>query len=240
MTAMSSQTAPRSRRALLAGALGGLGAWAASAAARVDPAAAAAGDPIRMGRVNRSGGTQTVLQTNNSGAGFEVRQASAGPAIRGEATSGRAVVGVAGRNGTGVWGDSPNHVGVRATSKSGPALVAVADSGFGMFVQTDTGRSALFVENLHGAEAISAMADNGIALHAWAFRNGWAAVFTGRVRFENRVTFEGWQDLSEIREPPAPAIPNTARLFAKDNGSGKTQLCVRFPTGAVQVLATEP
>jgi hypothetical protein len=33
---------------------------------------------------------------------------------------------------------------------------------------------------------------------------------------------------------------NAARLYARDNGSGKTQICVRFPTGAVQVLATEP
>jgi archaellum biogenesis ATPase FlaH len=29
-------------------------------------------------------------------------------------------------------------------------------------------------------------------------------------------------------------------LFAKDNGSGKTQLCVRFSSGAVQVIATQP
>lgn len=33
---------------------------------------------------------------------------------------------------------------------------------------------------------------------------------------------------------------NTGRLFVKDNGAGKTQLCVRFNTGAVQVIATEP
>jgi hypothetical protein len=43
----------------------------------------------------------------------------------------------------------------------------------------------------------------------------------------------------ERGEPAAPA-PNGAYVYARDNGSGKTQLCVRFPTGAVQVLATEP
>lgn len=31
-----------------------------------------------------------------------------------------------------------------------------------------------------------------------------------------------------------------AVLYVKDNGAGKEQLCVRFATGAVQVLATEP
>jgi hypothetical protein len=46
-------------------------------------------------------------------------------------------------------------------------------------------------------------------------------------------------DIEEISDPPAPAT-NTARLFVRDNGAGKTQLCVRFPTGAIQVLSTEP
>jgi hypothetical protein len=46
----------------------------------------------------------------------------------------------------------------------------------------------------------------------------------------------------EFAEMTAPSggAANTARLFARDNGSGKTQLCVIFNSGAVQVLATEP
>lgn len=40
-------------------------------------------------------------------------------------------------------------------------------------------------------------------------------------------------------DPSAPAA-NGARLFTKDNGSGKTQLVVRFASGATQVIATEP
>lgn len=40
----------------------------------------------------------------------------------------------------------------------------------------------------------------------------------------------------------APANPsaNKSRLYTRDNGAGKAQLVVQFPTGAVQVLATEP
>ena len=41
-------------------------------------------------------------------------------------------------------------------------------------------------------------------------------------------------------DPPAPAAANRARLFVRDNGNGKTQLCIRFATGDVQALATEP
>jgi hypothetical protein len=44
---------------------------------------------------------------------------------------------------------------------------------------------------------------------------------------------------TETSDPAAP-IADKAILYARDNGGGKTQLCVRFPTGAVQVIATEP
>ena len=45
------------------------------------------------------------------------------------------------------------------------------------------------------------------------------------------------QELSA--DPSAPSA-NFGRLYFRDNGLGKTQLCVRFNTGAVQVLATQP
>lgn len=40
-------------------------------------------------------------------------------------------------------------------------------------------------------------------------------------------------------DPAAPAA-NNAIVYTRDNGAGKTQLCVRFATGAVQVIATQP
>ncbi|MFQ6019597.1 MAG: hypothetical protein ACE5KW_02455, partial [Dehalococcoidia bacterium] len=48
-----------------------------------------------------------------------------------------------------------------------------------------------------------------------------------------------YQDLGEIATPANPAT-NRARLYAKDDGAGKTQLAVRFPTGAEVILAAEP
>jgi hypothetical protein len=48
----------------------------------------------------------------------------------------------------------------------------------------------------------------------------------------------GHLQLHEIDEPAAPA-GGQARLFLRDNGSGKTQLCIRFASGASQVLAGE-
>lgn len=49
----------------------------------------------------------------------------------------------------------------------------------------------------------------------------------------------GYVELNEISAPSAGAA-DTGRLFLQDNGSGKTQLCVRFSSGATQVIATEP
>jgi hypothetical protein len=44
---------------------------------------------------------------------------------------------------------------------------------------------------------------------------------------------------TEMTDPAAPAANNVV-LFARDNGSGKTQLCARFATGAIQEVAIEP
>lgn len=56
------------------------------------------------------------------------------------------------------------------------------------------------------------------------------------------MTATGGTEFTEISgttdETAGPV--NTGRLYTRDNGAGKTQLCVRFNTGAVQVIATEP
>lgn len=44
---------------------------------------------------------------------------------------------------------------------------------------------------------------------------------------------------TERTDPSAPAA-NDFVMYARDNGSGKTQACIRFATGAIQVIATEP
>lgn len=54
------------------------------------------------------------------------------------------------------------------------------------------------------------------------------------------VTKQGALDLHEQHDAPAAPSSNTARLFCRDNGSGKSQLVCRFPSGAVQVICTEP
>ena len=49
----------------------------------------------------------------------------------------------------------------------------------------------------------------------------------------------GALEMMEMTAPSAPAA-NKARIYAQDNGAGKTQLMVLFPSGAAQQIAIEP
>jgi hypothetical protein len=55
-------------------------------------------------------------------------------------------------------------------------------------------------------------------------------------------TSGNFQEMIEVSEPAAPATGSKARIFMRANPANpaKTQFCVKFATGAVQVLATEP
>jgi hypothetical protein len=204
-----------SRRALLAGALGGLGAWAASAIGRAAPAEAAVGDPIRMGRTNYADGTSTALQTTAKYQTLLVRQRGDGAALRAESESGRAVTARA-TTGIAVDARAYGRPAVKAEVRGGPAVYAISANGTAVLA----GGGTIGVDT-YGPE-IGLRATSGSV----------AAYFTGR------VFHLGTYDLSEIIDAAAPG--NAARLFARNNGSGKTQLCVRFKSGAVQVIATEP
>jgi hypothetical protein len=62
---------------------------------------------------------------------------------------------------------------------------------------------------------------------------------TERLEVEGNEILTGFLQLSEASDPAAPAA-NKARVYCRDNGAGKSQLVVRFPSGAVQIIATEP
>jgi hypothetical protein len=61
----------------------------------------------------------------------------------------------------------------------------------------------------------------------------WATTFTAN------VVQSGYQELAEMTAPAAPAA-DRVRIYAQDNGSGKTQLMALFATGAAVEIAIEP
>lgn len=56
---------------------------------------------------------------------------------------------------------------------------------------------------------------------------------------KSRNLFEGYVEVKETATVPG-AVANLARIFAVDNGSGKTRLMVQFGSGAAQQIAIEP
>jgi hypothetical protein len=62
---------------------------------------------------------------------------------------------------------------------------------------------------------------------------------THQLQLTGAMAQSSYTQFTEIATPAAgPA--NTARIYAKDNGVGKTQLCAIFATGAEQCFATQP
>jgi hypothetical protein len=138
------ESKPPSRRALLAGALGGLGALAASAIGRASPVQAANGDPVVVGGTHTGTGITQIqatggsafhgLSTFNGGAGL------IGSALSATETNYGVLGQSAGSTGFGVYGyayaasgttvgvlgrsSSPSGVGVQGQSSNGLALRA--------------------------------------------------------------------------------------------------------------------
>ena len=209
---------PRSRRAYFAGVVGGLGAWLVSAAQRAMPAEAAAGEPVLAGRSN-SGGRSTAELTANTPAislreggmpVFRAVNAGGGDGLRGVVTTGRGVVGIA---------KEPGGIGVLGRAKDGRGVWAISSGeGTAVYASGFGPRSTALVAEASQPSRV-------------AFRTHGQTIFDGLVQVRN-LFLEG----TGHGAPP----PGGAKLLVKSNASGKTQLCVRFNTGVVQVIATEP
>lgn len=57
--------------------------------------------------------------------------------------------------------------------------------------------------------------------------------------FSRRYAAQEYIEFDEMVDPAAPAA-DKGRLYMRDNGAGKTEIVAVFPSGAAQVIATEP
>lgn len=102
------------------------------------------------------------------------------------------------------------------------------------FTPTPSAVNYLGIRNaITGASPLLAAVGTDTNINLALSPKGTGAVFIGDASAGAPAAF------IEQSDPAAPAS-NTCLVYAKDNGAGKTQFVVRFPTGAVQVLATEP
>ena len=240
--ALQSETKSTSRRALLAGALGGIGALAATAIGRADPVRANDPNDVVLGsssnvattttKISNLTSTDTVLEAESSSGIAVSGTSSTNIGVKGTSTSSVAVYGVSDTN-LALWGHSAatnwaacaarsvgHSTGVQGFSGEGSLPAAKADTGVFGYANANTTATGV-----RGESAI------GVGVRGKA-TTGYAGFFDGRV-FTTR-----YYELAEITTPNAPAA-NQARLFLRDSG-GKTQLCVRFSSGAVQLIASQP
>lgn len=76
-----------------------------------------------------------------------------------------------------------------------------------------------------------------ISAGLWGVGTGSAGSTAGSLSLTNS-THAGYSQLTEMTAPAGAA--NSARIFAQDNGGGKTQLMVIFGSGIAQQIAIEP
>ena len=260
--ALQPETKSPSRRALLAGALGGIGALAATVIGRADPVRANDPNDVVLGTDNTATTRTSITNYNNLATVFLVENATdlgggGGIAIEGKSGSSSGVLGNS-TSGVGVQGNSVSSVGVvgRSTAASGATFGALgrSESSAGIGVGGRGAANSTGVAGYSGTGTFPAAksktgvygyaaqdnASQGVWGHSPAGNGVVGSTSTGYAGyFSGKVYSTAFYELSEIGTPAAPA-PNRARLFVKDNGAGKTQLCVRFHTGAVKVIVTEP
>jgi len=168
-----SSSEPRSRRALLIGALGGFGALAANLIAGASRAEAAPGSALIIGSsANNAGTTNTILTTSSSVVAFELIQNGPGTALMGYVTpTTGSTRGVYGRS------DSVNGDGVQARNAggagSGAGLRAFGGNNHGVLATTtNVDRYAV-----HGSN--SAINGDGVAGQAGVGGTGVIGFSTG-------------------------------------------------------------
>lgn len=142
----SQDTKPTTRRVLLLGALGGLGALIANSLGHPIQAEAALGDPLRAGRTVSAGTGNTALTTKSTGAALRVVQSGTGRGIQGQtarlpAVDGRASATTGGSRGVQGVVSSPEGIAVSGFSyaKNGDTngIYGSTESSEGHAVQGD-------------------------------------------------------------------------------------------------------
>ena len=229
-----------SRRALLAGALGGIGAFLAGAIGRAGPVRAVDPNDVVLGSPNTATTTTSITNNTTSERVFSAISTS-WIGLYAESNTYDAIWGVS-TSGAGVFGKSTNLIAVggesNATSQPAVRGAALGNStgvlGYSGNQPNSKPRTGVFgfADQDATSKGVWGNSPAGHGVHGQS-STGWAGYFDGRVLTKN------YHELVEIGTPSAPGA-NHARLFIRDNGSGKTQLCVRFATGAVKVLATQP
>jgi hypothetical protein len=129
-------------------------------------------------------------------------------------------------------GNNSVAVGYSASASDASATIVGRDATASGTSSTGIGAGATAVGTQGTALGSTA---NVVTGHQASVALGYGTTTTA----SNQVQVGGKHAEFNEMSPPATPAANSARLYARDNGSGKTQLVVLLPDGAVTVLATQ-
>lgn len=136
---------------------------------------------------------------------------------------------------------------------AGPAnidTIAIFTNNAQRWTFNNSGHFVAFTDNAYDIGSIASNRPRSIYLSAnvqagsggeiyWANRSSLTSPSNGILRLSDNAGAGGSFELQEMTAPAAPAT-NFVRIYAEDNGSGKTRLMALFATGAAQQIAIEP
>jgi len=216
---------------------------------------------VVLGAGNTATTTTSISNSSNANAAFEAHSTAGGNAILASSDTYTAINAIS-TSGDGILGQSQSNNGVQGTSTSlsgvfGSSMSQYGVQGFSSATNQPasvgiSGGNSTGVQGYSGVSLPAAKPKTGV--YGYAAQDKYSRGVIGEspagigvygisstgygVYAAGKVFTTQFYELTEIATPAAP-VANRARLFVKDNGLGKTQLCVKFANGTVKVLATE-
>lgn len=178
--------APKTRRALLAAGVGGLGAFAAQSLIRPATVAAVANGNVQLGVGSADTDNDATAETRVNGTtdgqiAFSAVQNGSGVGLYGYSNSGRAVQAIGGGSGTALWGQTTTGSGVVATTTdSTPSTFLDPSHRTGVIgtMGDTTGEAANTDETGVYGYADASPSSSGVVGHS---HQGWGVIGAGAV-----------------------------------------------------------
>ena len=130
-------------------------------------------------------------------------------------------------------------VTISATGSGGEVNISSAQSNLKLSAGSDSARIQIDPINVYIGSAANVEGDNTGTTTLNCGQTGSLKFQVFGTTILETTTDYGLR-MPELGVDPAAPAANCGVFFMRDNGAGKTQFCVRFSSGAVQVIATQP
>jgi hypothetical protein len=157
--------APKTRRSILAAALGGAGAVVAQALGRPSPVAAISNGNVQLGHGTSDTDNDSALETRVRGTtdgqiALSGSQNGSGIGLYGLTNTGYGIRGTGSASGTGVLGETVSGTGVAGTSSDGTGVDATSTNATGVRAQSTDSTASDFLSPSHKTGVLGSAGDS--------------------------------------------------------------------------------